>query len=425
MTLPCARALLAIRIVVSVAAEHASERLRLGSEVCAARHGSRSLRAHAPGAAGQVHLDRHVADQSRAIRADGADVKQPDAGKLRVTQLIRMSEQLVTATDAEYERPALGRRGQRLALVLEEVAGAEFLVPVLAAAHVVEVGASADPAGHRCRRRSARSRGPATRSGAAASAGCRGRRRYSSGPDTARRRAACAAQPPRITTSLPMCSSVAGIVRTPSGSRPALRRGLLQLLHTHDVERDPVRTARACAGCVHDLPASLEYEGVSSASHRRRLAEIGRAVDLGDVGQRRRIPSIPLELLKILSGRERDRQHAAAAQMHRVHARETQRARRRPPSSWIVCIGTTISGNERSPSVNSRASAHTVSTGRPVARRASSSRSSALLSSATTACPARASASVTRPVPAPTSSTGRPSSSTSSASCSHSGRSSV
>ena len=53
-----------------------------------------------------------------------------------------MPEQLIAAAHAEHDRAARGGRVQAVALVREQVLGAQALVAVLAAADVEEVGAS-------------------------------------------------------------------------------------------------------------------------------------------------------------------------------------------------------------------------------------------------------------------------------------------
>ena len=104
--------------------------------------------------------------------------------------------------------------------------------------------------------------------------------------------------------------------------------------------------------------------------------------------------------LERVGDRQRDdRRRARGARA--PHARNDARSAS-PASSWIVCIGTRISAKRR-PSAKSRASARTVSTGRPARGTASACSSSSSTSSAATSCPRRARSSATRPVPAPTS----------------------
>ena len=151
-----------------------------------------------PRAPAEVDLDGDVADQPRAVLADGLEVDQADAGQPLTSEFVGVAEQLVAAADGE-DHLSGGRRGvQRVALDGRQILGAQRLVAVLAAADVEEVvGVGVErvaEAGAGQLERRAR----ATRSACAAAAGCRGRRRCSSGPGTARRRAG--GQPRKITT---------------------------------------------------------------------------------------------------------------------------------------------------------------------------------------------------------------------------------
>ena len=292
----------------------------------------------------------------------------PTPGSSSIAELIGMAEQLVAAADAEHERTPTGRGAERLALVLEQVAGAELLVPVLAAAHVVEVGAVgvqrfADPDAV-----TARSRCRATRSAAAASAGCRGRRRCSSGRGRARRRAASVTQPPKITTSLPMCSSVGRIVRTRAAAdRPRVPASCSSSAVTMSRAMRVLGSSSASPLGVDDLPASFEYERVPESPHGRGLAEVGASRRSPRCqGGAARSPSCHSNSSKSSVGGDRDRDHTAGATGARRALRRKARCPALPPSSWIVCIGTMISGKLRPGRSKSRASAQTVSTGRPI-----------------------------------------------------------
>ena len=64
---------------------------------------------------------------------------RPDAGEPLVRQLVAVAEQLEPAADGEHDRAAVGRGVQRVALDRREVARAQRLVAVLAAADVEEV----------------------------------------------------------------------------------------------------------------------------------------------------------------------------------------------------------------------------------------------------------------------------------------------
>ena len=167
------------RARVAVAAQDAAERplavaeVRAPAVVLEAGEHARAVDA------GQLDLDRDVADQPRALLADGAQVDEADAGDLLVAELVGVAEELVAAADGE-DRAAVGGRGvQRVALALDEVLRAELLVAVLAAAEVEEVVRGRVDVVAEARRRGPRSRSRATRTGARAAAGCRGRRRCS------------------------------------------------------------------------------------------------------------------------------------------------------------------------------------------------------------------------------------------------------
>ena len=92
---------------------------------------------HAPAA--EVDLDRDVADQPRAVLAHRLEVDQPEAGQVLVAERVAVAEQLVAAADAEQDGAAAGGGVQRVALDGGEVARAQRLVAVLAAAEVEEV----------------------------------------------------------------------------------------------------------------------------------------------------------------------------------------------------------------------------------------------------------------------------------------------
>ena len=79
----------------------------------------------------------------------------------------------------------------------------------------------------------------ASGSAARAATGCRGRRRCSSGPGTARRPAA-RDQAPSITTVLETCSSVAAIRARPAGCSPARRSSALELRGVALIEADQI-----------------------------------------------------------------------------------------------------------------------------------------------------------------------------------------
>ena len=88
----------------------------------------------------QRGLDRDVADQAGAVLAHSAHIQQLNPRQLLAgPQLIGAPQQLVAATDTEYD--CATRRGgvQRLALGRDQILGAEALVAILAAAEVEEV----------------------------------------------------------------------------------------------------------------------------------------------------------------------------------------------------------------------------------------------------------------------------------------------
>ena len=155
-------------------------------------------------------------------------VQQPDA-RQRLARPARSSARAAGSRrrPPSTTAPARGRVAARSRLCSARSRGAQLLVAILAAADVVEVGAVGVERRRRARSRSARTRSRASGSGARASAGCRGRRRCSSGRDTARRRAVRGirhrASPPRCRRARPS----ARIRRTASGRSPAcLRLGL-------------------------------------------------------------------------------------------------------------------------------------------------------------------------------------------------------
>ena len=130
-----ADALVAAAAVVAVALEHPPERRRARSEPRAAAVVLEAGQHR--GSAGD--LDRDVADQPRAVLADGLEVDEADAGQPLVAELVAVAEQLVAAADAEDHRAALRGGVQRVALDGGEVLRAQRLVAVLAAAEVEEV----------------------------------------------------------------------------------------------------------------------------------------------------------------------------------------------------------------------------------------------------------------------------------------------
>ena len=152
------------------------------------RRGSRSRRARA-GPSPQLDFDRDVADQARTVLAHRCRSRRPTPGIL-VAERVRVAEELVAAADAEDHRPARGSGVQRVTLGLDEIVRAQRLVAILAAAEIEEVVGVGVELVARARVGELEA-DPAPRAAALrAAAGCRGRRRCSSGRGTARRRAA-------------------------------------------------------------------------------------------------------------------------------------------------------------------------------------------------------------------------------------------
>ena len=324
-------------------------------------------------AAGQLELDRDVAEQPRTVLAARVEVDQPDAGQPLVAELVAVTEQLQAAADGEHDRAASGRGVQRLALDRGQVARAQRLVAVLAAADVEEVvrlrvervadaGAGELEADAR-----------ASCSGARTRSGCRGRRRCSSGRDRARRRAA-SAQARSSTTSAPTCSSVGAIAQRRLGHEAG---GATLRLEPLDASGGRARSRRARSltppsGAIR-APHALDPRRRRQRPHGGRLGREAPAADGADVGLRQRRSSSPPKSSSALG--DRDREQAAGLE---VAARRRAQEPSRSASSWIVCIGTITSAKRRA-SENRLASATTVSTCRPrgalgAARRAAPAR---------------------------------------------------
>ena len=294
-----------------------------------------------PRAGAEVDLDRDVADQPRAGVAHGLEVDEPDAGEPLAAELVGVAEQLVAAADGEDDAPALGRGVQRVALDGGEVLRAQLLVTVLTTPEVEQVvGVGIDLVAE-ARRRTARSRSRATRSGARAAAGCRGRRRCSSGPDTARRPAG-RRQPRSITTVEPRWASVSAIRPRRLGPQPAGAALGLEVGRAERRERDRVVLARARAVRGGQHAHALQHDAVAAAPDRDREGAVAPAVALGRVGRQR------VRARRPRTARAPRRRASATrpplARCSRAEARNAARAAR-PGSSWIVCIGTTIRPN--------------------------------------------------------------------------------
>ena len=326
ITLPVARALVSRRRHCCRGPADPPERLRAGAEVGSATVVLEAGQHATPGA-GQFDLDRHVADQARSVGADRADVEQPDPRQLLVAELVGVTEQLVAAADPEHDRAALGGGVQRRRACARR--GQRRTAP------------GRDPGRRPCsrgRRRRGSSSSPIPHAGQleadaaplaaalAASAGCRGRRRCSSGRGTARRRAASAGSD---TEDHHLAADVlvgGGDLRARRAVRGRPRcRPRSDASTRDDVKRDAVLARRVRAPSASTISRRRSSTKPSPrAPHRCRLAEVDDAVDLGDVGQRARVAVVPLELLEVLGGGDRDGHDPAGS---RCAARGAKKAR--------------------------------------------------------------------------------------------------
>ena len=140
----------------------------------------------------QRDLDRDVADQPGPVLANGAHVEQANPRNLMPAEQVGVTEQLVAAADPEHDRAARGGRMQGLRACCRSGPRRTAADRGPGRRRGRTDRGRRRPAPRRVRCGPARSRFRARRSGAPARAGCRGRRRCSSGPRTARTRAAAA-----------------------------------------------------------------------------------------------------------------------------------------------------------------------------------------------------------------------------------------
>ena len=246
---------------------------------------------------------------------------------------------------------------QRVALDLGQVERAQLLVAVLAAADVVEVGAVG------VERLAEAARAAAEPDPAPAAAALEQQQVAAVGVDVHQVRVQRAdAQQLRHGGSPPRCR------RSPRSRRTRARcdaaepggRGLaLELVGGQPVEADQVALDGSLARRRDRLAPALEHEPVAIGADRGRLARVHDAVELADVGQRRRARRRPPRTARApRRSRSRAPRRAQVAGARRPGTRARPSG---PPSSWIVCIGTMHSG-KRSPRSKSRASATTVVT---------------------------------------------------------------
>ena len=218
---------------------------------------------------------------------------------------------------------------QRVALDLGQVQRAQLLVAVLAAAEVVEVGAVGVEPLAEAARTAARSRSPASGSAARARAGCRGRRRCSSGPGTARTRAARwirrghAGSPPR-------CRRSRAVSGTLARSAPRTRRRGPRARARAAVRRS--RRIRSCSTVRSPAGRTVSRRRSSTNPPRSARTAIGwleyttpsiSRMSGSGIG----MPSTHLVQVEHLG--DRHRQHPAGPQVAVARSAGTRRARRR------------------------------------------------------------------------------------------------
>ena len=219
------------------------------------------------------------------------EVEQPDALDLLGIERVGAAEQLVAAAHAEHQRRRARRRhaGRRACLPAgprRRGAGrGPVRRPCSRGRGAPRVQRLAEPA-----RRSARSRSPARRNAARARSGCPGRRRCSSGPGRARRRAAPPAarlRPLRHERSPPRCPSARRSRRSdasaadsrPAAGTPRASCSVGELLELDDVVlgragTDSPGRARRAARVRSDEPRArrAEPDGPAQVRGRRRAS---------------------------------------------------------------------------------------------------------------------------------------------------------
>ena len=327
---------------------------------------------------------------------------RPTPGSRSSPELVAVAQQLQPAADREHDRAAVRRGVQRVALDRREVARAQRLVAVLAAAEVEEVVRVGVDLVADARAGAARSRARATRSGARTRSGCRGRRRCSSGRDRARRRAACA-QARSSTTSEPTCSAVGAIVPRRLGREPGGAALGLEPLDGQVRELDHVvllgharRRARRCGARARSAspPGSARTAVGWEAKRQPPTAPTSgsgsTAVELVEVLERRRDRDREQPAGDECAARARRGSRARSGQqLDRLHRDDRSSPKRRRARS-------------RAASADDRLDAQ------PAPARARERREQLRLAveRGDRRAPRAASSSATRPVPAPTSSTG-------------------
>ena len=398
---PAADALGAVGAVVAVALEHAPERRGARRRGRSGRRGSRSRRA-APGPPGRssaiAMLPSSRGPSSRRVSRSTS----PTPGQPLVAQLVAVAEQLQPAADGEHDRAALGGGVQRVALDRREVARAQRLVAVLAAAdveEVVRVGVDlvADPGARELEADPAPRAAPLEHGQVAAV----GVDVHQVGIERAARAASGSATQQHHLGADVLASSARS--RAPArargrrrGPRPrAARRVRCASSITSSSSVDAAVRARTCAGRARSASPRAARAPRSAA---RRSASRRRAATSG-IGQ---LPSSSPKSSSAVG--DRDGEQPAGEQVAPRPRRGTRRARAAAGSS-ASARGSARSGAR----ARSRARRPTTRRDRSpsaAARAASAASSSGSRSSAVTSCPARARSSATRPVPAPTSSTG-------------------
>ena len=252
----------------------------------------------------------------------------PTPGQPLTSEFVGVAEQLVAAADGE-DHLSGGRRGvQRVALDRGQILGAQHLVAVLAAADVEEV------VGVRVERVAEAGAGeleadPAPLAALAQQrAGCRGRRRCSSGPDTARRRAG--RQPRKTTTWAGDVLGRLGDVAQLLGLQPVLGGLLGQPAGGDDLQADHVVERLALAVGADQLADPLDRtwllvaRGSRSAGRCRSSRRPGPGPGRGSGG----CAVVGLEV-----GRDRDRDAPARHDRAPGGGEEARRARAAAGSS--------------------------------------------------------------------------------------------
>ena len=288
----------------------------------------------------ELDLDRHVADQPRAVGAHGAQVDQADARAASRRRAGRSGRAAGSRRRRRGSRPrGRPRRAGRRACLGEVDA---------------RTAPGRGPGRRRCsrgRRRRDRARRPSPLALSSKPSPRHSQRRSQQqqvaavGVDVHQVRVQRAdaqrpAQPPNITTTLPTWSSVGGIIARPAG-RQAGRRAPRARAARRRRGRARITSCSAVSSPVGGdrLAPALEHEAVAVGADRRRLAGVDDAVELA--ARRGAAPSTPSSTSNS-SSRRRSRSRAAPPVLRwtRRAAQERRARPSAPPSSWIVCIGT-------------------------------------------------------------------------------------